>query len=99
MFSWFERWSKHAALEVQEYVRLLGAALRGLVTPPIYRHDIVEQFDAIGVGSLTVVLLTGFFTGAALASQSRADARSVRRPADRRPSGERVDDQGARARC
>src|ERR671937_1796532 len=38
--------------------------------PPFYRHDIVEQFDAIGVGSLTVVLLTGFFTGAALASQS-----------------------------
>ena len=70
MLSWLERWLKHAALEVQEYVRLVGAALRGLVTPPIYRHDIVEQFDAIGVGSLTVVLLTGSFTGAALASQS-----------------------------
>jgi len=70
VFSWLERWSKHAALEAQEYVRLLGAALRGLVTPPVYRHDIVEQFDAIGVGSLTVALLTGFFTGAALASQS-----------------------------
>ena len=61
---------KGAALEVQEYVRLVGAAMRGLVTPPIYRHDIVEQCDAIGVGSLTVVLLTGLFTGAALASQS-----------------------------
>ena len=70
MFSWLERWSKHAALEVQEYVRLLAATVRGLITPPIYRHDIIEQFDAIGVGSLTVVLLTGFFTGAALASQS-----------------------------
>jgi phospholipid/cholesterol/gamma-HCH transport system permease protein len=63
-------WLKHAALEVQEYVRLVGAAMRGLVTRPIYRHDIVEQFDAIGVGSLTVVVLTGLFTGAALASQS-----------------------------
>jgi phospholipid/cholesterol/gamma-HCH transport system permease protein len=40
------------------------------VTPPLYRHDIVEQFDMIGIGSLTVVLLTGFFTGAALASQT-----------------------------
>ena len=49
---------------------MLGAALRGVVTPPFYRHDIVEQFDAIGVGSLTVVLLTGFFTGAVLALQS-----------------------------
>jgi len=64
------RWLKHAALETQEYVRLLGQAFRGLVSPPIYRHDIVEQFDALGVGSLTVVLLTGLFTGAALASQS-----------------------------
>jgi phospholipid/cholesterol/gamma-HCH transport system permease protein len=41
-----------------------------MVTRPIYRHDIVEQFDAIGVGSLTVVLLTALFTGAALASQT-----------------------------
>ena len=48
-------------------MRLVGAALRGLVSPPVYRHDIIEQFDLIGVGSLTVVLLTGFFTGAALA--------------------------------
>ena len=63
-------WLKHAALETQEYVRLLGQAFRGIVSPPIYRHDIVEQFDALGVGSLTVVLLTGLFTGAALASQS-----------------------------
>ena len=70
MLSWLGHWMKGAALEVQEYVRLVGAAMRGLVTPPIYRHDIVEQFDAIGVGSLTVVLLTGLFTGAALASQS-----------------------------
>ncbi len=62
-------WAKHAALEVQEYVRLLGAAFRAVTSPPIYRHDIVEQIDIIGVGSLTVVLLTGFFTGAALASQ------------------------------
>jgi len=65
-----ERWLKTAALEVQEYVRLIAASFRALVTPPIYRHDIVEQFDLIGVGSLTVVLLTGFFTGAALAWQS-----------------------------
>jgi phospholipid/cholesterol/gamma-HCH transport system permease protein len=61
---------KKVALEVQEYVYLVAAAFRAIVTPPVYRHDIVEQFDAIGVGSLTVVLLTGFFTGAALASQS-----------------------------
>jgi phospholipid/cholesterol/gamma-HCH transport system permease protein len=70
VLSLLSRWLKNAALETQEYVRLVAAALHGLVSPPVYRHDIVEQFDSLGVGSLTVVLLTGLFTGAALASQS-----------------------------
>jgi phospholipid/cholesterol/gamma-HCH transport system permease protein len=61
---------KHAALEVQEYVRLVAATVAAVFTPPRYRYDIVEQLDLIGWGSLTVVLLTGFFTGAALALQS-----------------------------
>jgi len=63
-------WAKHAVGEVQEYLRMLIQVGRGLVTRPIYRHDIVEQFDAIGIGSLTVVLLTGTFTGMVLALQS-----------------------------
>ena len=63
-------WIKAALLEVQEYVRLVMAIGRGAVTRPIYYRDIIEQFDLIGVGSLTVVLLTGFFTGAVLALQS-----------------------------
>jgi phospholipid/cholesterol/gamma-HCH transport system permease protein len=70
MASLFERWLKSAALELQEYMRLVGAAVRGACTRPFYRHDIIEQFDLIGVGSIVVVLLTGFFTGAALASQT-----------------------------
>jgi phospholipid/cholesterol/gamma-HCH transport system permease protein len=65
-----EKWLKGAALEAQEYVRMIGAAFRGLFSPPIYRRDIIEQLDEIGWGSLTVVVLTGLFTGAALASQS-----------------------------
>lgn len=65
-----ENWLKKIALEVQEYVRITGAAIRGMFSPPLYRYDIVQQFDAIGVQSLTVVLLTGFFTGAVLALQS-----------------------------
>jgi phospholipid/cholesterol/gamma-HCH transport system permease protein len=65
-----ERRMKTAALEVQEYVYLTCSAFTGLFRRPIYRHDIVEQFDLIGAGSLTVVLLAGLFTGAALASQS-----------------------------
>lgn len=70
MFSLLARWLKHAALETQEYMRLIGAAFVGVFTPPIYRHDIIEQFDLLGVGSLTVVVLTGLFTGAALAAQT-----------------------------
>jgi phospholipid/cholesterol/gamma-HCH transport system permease protein len=63
-------WLKHALLEVQEYARLCAAVARGLVTRPFYHRDVIEQFDAIGVGSLTVVVLTGMFTGAVLALQS-----------------------------
>lgn len=63
-------WIKGALIEVQEYVRLAGATFRGAVTRPFYTHDLVEQLEAIGLGSLTVVLLTGFFTGAVLALQS-----------------------------
>ena len=70
MISLIERWLKKAALEVQEYLKLTGAAIAALFTPPLYSHDIVEQFDLLGVGSLTVVLLTGLFTGMALTSQS-----------------------------
>lgn len=70
MLPFIEEWMKKAAIEVQEYVRLVRAAVGGVFTRPRYWHDIVEQFDLIGVGSLTVVVLTGFFTGAALALQS-----------------------------
>ena len=44
--------------------------IAAIFSGPHYWHDIVEQFDVIGVGSLTVVVLTGFFTGAAFALQS-----------------------------
>lgn len=64
-----QSWMKTAVLEVQEYFRLIAATGRALVTPPFYFRDIVEQFEAIGIGSMTVVLLTGTFTGMVLALQ------------------------------
>ena len=70
MLSFLINWIKSALLEVQEYVRLQAQTVRGVFSRPFYFHDVVEQFDAIGIGSLTVVLLTGFFTGAVLALQS-----------------------------
>ena len=60
-------WLKGGVLEVQEYVRLQVATVRGAVSRPFYFRDVIEQFEQIGIGSLTVVLLTGFFTGAVLA--------------------------------
>lgn len=48
--SFIEKWLKSASLQVQEYVRLTRAAFHGVVTAPRYGHDIVEQFEAIGVG-------------------------------------------------
>jgi phospholipid/cholesterol/gamma-HCH transport system permease protein len=65
-----EGWLKTALLEIQEYIRLQAATIRGIFSRPFYFHDVIEQFDQIGIGSLTVVLLTGFFTGAVLALQS-----------------------------
>jgi phospholipid/cholesterol/gamma-HCH transport system permease protein len=65
-----EAFTKSALLEVQEYVLLIGKFMRSLVTRPFYYRDVIEQFEAIGVGSLTVVLLTGMFTGMVLALQS-----------------------------
>jgi phospholipid/cholesterol/gamma-HCH transport system permease protein len=61
---------KRALLEVQDYLRMVGQIGRGLVTRPFYRRDFIEQLDYIGLGSLTVVLLTGTFTGMVLALQS-----------------------------
>lgn len=68
--TWLTQWLKNALQEVQEYFVLLGKVARGLVTRPFYARDVMEQFDAIGAGSLTVVLLTGTFTGMVLALQS-----------------------------
>ena len=63
-------WLKSALLELQEYTKLAGATARAAVTRPFYWHDFVQQLDIIGVGSVTVVVLTGLFTGAVLALQS-----------------------------
>jgi phospholipid/cholesterol/gamma-HCH transport system permease protein len=70
VFELLERWLKGAILEMQEYVRLQAATVRAFMSPPYYYRDIILQLDSIGVGSLTVVVLTGFFTGAVLALQS-----------------------------
>jgi phospholipid/cholesterol/gamma-HCH transport system permease protein len=54
---------------VQEFYELTGRALRNIVRKPHYFDDILLQMDAIGVGSIPIVLLTGLFTGAVMGLQ------------------------------
>ena len=47
--------------------------MRNIFRRPHYGDDIILQMDAIGVGSLPIVVMTGFFSGAVMALQmSRA---------------------------
>jgi phospholipid/cholesterol/gamma-HCH transport system permease protein len=56
--------------ELQAITNLLWRALKGLTKRPRYYRDIVLQMDQIGVGSLSIVVLTGFFTGGVLILQA-----------------------------
>lgn len=49
---------------------LAARAARGIVKRPRYIPETIAQMDLIGVGSLTIIVLTGFFTGAVLTLQT-----------------------------
>jgi phospholipid/cholesterol/gamma-HCH transport system permease protein len=55
---------------LQEYTLLCSRALANLFRRPLYVADIIQQADFIGWGSLSIVMLAGFFTGAVLAQNS-----------------------------
>jgi phospholipid/cholesterol/gamma-HCH transport system permease protein len=61
--------AKRAVHAVQGYFVLAWNAVRFIVARPFYGRDIIQQMDSIGVQSLGIVLLTGFFTGMVLALQ------------------------------
>jgi phospholipid/cholesterol/gamma-HCH transport system permease protein len=61
--------------EIQSYTFLSSRAIANLFSQPIYGREIVMQMDRIGVGSLTIIVLTGFFTGAVLGIQSESALR------------------------
>ena len=60
---------KGRVLAVQEFSELLVDALRVAFSPPRYLTDLLYQTDAIGFGSLPIVLLTGISMGSVLALQ------------------------------
>jgi len=57
-------------LEVQETTLLVARAGRRLFRRPSYITETISQMDVIGVGSLPIILLTGFFTGGVLTLQT-----------------------------
>jgi phospholipid/cholesterol/gamma-HCH transport system permease protein len=63
---------KRLILEVQNYTLLCAQSVASLVHPPYYVTDILDQMDIIGVGSLPIVLLTGFFIGSVMVLQTAA---------------------------
>jgi phospholipid/cholesterol/gamma-HCH transport system permease protein len=56
--------------ELQEVTDLFWRVLKGLRKKPRYFSEIINQMDQIGVGSLGIVILTGFFTGGVLILQA-----------------------------
>ena len=61
---------KRRILAVQNFSLLCFQALANIATPPRYIAETVDQMDAIGVGSLPIGMLTGFFIGAVLVLQT-----------------------------
>jgi phospholipid/cholesterol/gamma-HCH transport system permease protein len=65
-----EDFAKEKIAALQDYSLLAGRAVGNIFSAPRYWADIYTQMDSIGVGSVPIILLTGFFTGCVLALQS-----------------------------
>ena len=58
---------------LQDFYVLSGSAFRNVLRRPHYSDDVFIQMDIIGVGSLPIIILTGFFSGVVITMQmSRA---------------------------
>jgi phospholipid/cholesterol/gamma-HCH transport system permease protein len=60
---------KGPILAVQEFFLLTGRAISNVFRSPHYGDDIVLQMDTIGVGSIPIVVMMGFLSGAVMALQ------------------------------
>src|ERR1051326_2003094 len=54
--------AKGKVLAVQNYVFLCGQAMANLFRRPLYVADLIQQADFIGWGSISIVVLAGFFS-------------------------------------
>lgn len=63
---------KRQLFSLQDYSLLAMTSVTNIFTPPYYWADVLEQMDFIGIGSLPIVLIIGFFIGAVLLLQTAA---------------------------
>jgi phospholipid/cholesterol/gamma-HCH transport system permease protein len=61
---------KQLVADIQAYAHLSTRGLANLATSPRYFQDTLDQMDVIGVGSLPIVLMSGFFIGAVMVLQT-----------------------------
>ena len=64
--------AKRSVAAVQDYAQLSFRAVTNLATSPHYFQDTLEQMDDVGVGSLPIILLSGFFIGGVMVLQTGA---------------------------
>jgi phospholipid/cholesterol/gamma-HCH transport system permease protein len=62
--------TKWGLASVQDYSELAFRSMTNLARSPRYVQDTLTQMDDIGVGSLPIVLLSGFFIGAVMVLQT-----------------------------
>src|SRR6201998_2847654 len=61
---------KQLLANIQDYSVMSGRALANVASSPRYFPDALDQMDDIGVGSLPIVILSGFFIGAVMVLQT-----------------------------
>src|SRR5579863_1011689 len=71
-FDAIDKTVKQLVLTVQDYSLFAYRSLLNLFRPPVYWSDFLMQSDIVGVGSLSIVVLSGLSTGGVLALQSAA---------------------------
>ncbi len=64
--------AKRSVAAVQDYAQLSFRAVTNLASSPHYFQDTLEQMDDVGVGSLPIILLSGFFIGGVMVLQTGA---------------------------
>jgi phospholipid/cholesterol/gamma-HCH transport system permease protein len=61
---------KRFVADIQDYYYMSVRSLANLLSGPRYFQDLMEQMNDIGVGSLPIVLVAGFFIGAVMVLQT-----------------------------